>query len=288
MVSRWLRSWHVFGVRAIDRSPARLARHEAAGPDHRGTGTPWKRAHGCDRGASPMSEVNALATVGHFGPRTVAALYVATGGVYFGLPDVDPWDEARDARRYAGPWPVVAHPPCDRWGKFATGGMYRPGTKIRGDDGGCFASAIAAVRSYSGVLEHPQGSSAWAAFSLNKPPVGGGWVPAGDGVGWTCVVEQGHYGHLARKPTLLYAVGVHLPELRWGPAPETWRSDPTRSERWRRRAEKDGVCVLLSRKQRAETPRAFRDVLLELARSARGETSPFSDTGRSVTRTQDP
>lgn len=27
---------------------------------------------------------------------TVAALYVETGGVYFGLTDVDPWDEARD------------------------------------------------------------------------------------------------------------------------------------------------------------------------------------------------
>ena len=38
----------------------------------------------------------------------VAALYVAKGGAYYGLPDVDPWDEARDARLYAGPWPVVA------------------------------------------------------------------------------------------------------------------------------------------------------------------------------------
>lgn len=27
----------------------------------------------------------------------IAALYVAEGGCYFGLPDVDPWDEARDA-----------------------------------------------------------------------------------------------------------------------------------------------------------------------------------------------
>jgi hypothetical protein len=28
---------------------------------------------------------------------TVAALYVQTDGVYYGLPDVDPWDEQRDA-----------------------------------------------------------------------------------------------------------------------------------------------------------------------------------------------
>ncbi len=33
----------------------------------------------------------------------VAALYVQRGGVYWDLPDVDPWDEERDARRYAGP-----------------------------------------------------------------------------------------------------------------------------------------------------------------------------------------
>lgn len=38
----------------------------------------------------------------------IAALFVQRGGVYFGLDDVDPWDESRDARRYAGPYPVVA------------------------------------------------------------------------------------------------------------------------------------------------------------------------------------
>jgi len=27
----------------------------------------------------------------------IAALFVETNGVYFGLPDVDPWDERRDA-----------------------------------------------------------------------------------------------------------------------------------------------------------------------------------------------
>ena len=33
---------------------------------------------------------------------TVAALFVQTGGCYFGLPDVDPWDESRDARPRGG------------------------------------------------------------------------------------------------------------------------------------------------------------------------------------------
>ena len=43
--------------------------------------------------------------------RMIAALYVEKDGVYSGLQGVDPWDEARDARLYAGPRPVVAHPP---------------------------------------------------------------------------------------------------------------------------------------------------------------------------------
>ena len=33
----------------------------------------------------------------------IAALYVETDGCYFGIPGVDPWDQARDARKYTGP-----------------------------------------------------------------------------------------------------------------------------------------------------------------------------------------
>lgn len=36
----------------------------------------------------------------------IAALYVETQGGYFDLPNVDPWDEARDARTYPGPHPM--------------------------------------------------------------------------------------------------------------------------------------------------------------------------------------
>ncbi len=105
----------------------------------------------------------------------VAALYVQTAGCYFGVPDVDPWDIERDARKYAGPHPVVAHPPCERWSKLSgfVEHVY-PGRFKRGDDGGCFASALASVRAHGGVLEHPEGSAAWNAHGLIRPPRWGG------------------------------------------------------------------------------------------------------------------
>lgn len=85
---------------------------------------------------------------------TVAALFVDPKGCYAGLPDVELWDEARDARLYDGPHPVVAHPPCSTWCQLASVNEKRYGHAI-GDDGGCFASALDAVRTWGGVLEHP-------------------------------------------------------------------------------------------------------------------------------------
>ena len=130
---------------------------------------------------------------------TVAALYVQTGGSYYGDPDVDCWDEARDARLYAGPHPVVAHPPCSRWCRLAGLVEARWGHK-KGDDGGCFKAVLASVREWGGVLEHPAYSDAWAAFDLPTPSRSGGWQRGMCG-GWSCHVEQGRYGHVAKKAT---------------------------------------------------------------------------------------
>src|SRR3954471_9253930 len=104
----------------------------------------------------------------------IAALFVAPDGCYTGLPDVDPWDEQRDARLYAGPHPVVAHPPCARWSRVAGFTEARFGLK-RGEDAGCFKSALQSVRTYGGVLEHPAHSDAWKVFHLPKPNVREGW-----------------------------------------------------------------------------------------------------------------
>jgi hypothetical protein len=198
---------------------------------------------------------------------TIAALFVAKRGAYWGLPDVDPWDVKRDARMYAGPWPVVAHPPCTRWCRLAGLVEARWGHR-RGEDGGCFAAALAAVRRWGGVLEHPAYSDAWVAFGLNAPPTGGGWVNADLSGGWTCYVEQGRYGHAAKKATWLYACGVSsLPSLRWGVSPDcessalvSWCGNRVRSGEVRPR---------VGKARAAATPPAFRDLLLTIARSAR-------------------
>ena len=206
----------------------------------------------------------------------VAALFVETGGAYFGLGGVDPWDEARDARLYAGPWPVVAHPPCQRWGKLWAGQplfIKRTGIrKVKGDDGGCFASALEAVRKFGGVLEHPWQSHAWPHFNLNVPPRSGGWIAADFFGGWTCCVEQGRYGHYARKPTLIYAVGCDLPELDWGIGEP--RLDPAVVERMGlKRAKRLGEVGArgggTDSTPRIHTPEPFRNLLISIARSAR-------------------
>ena len=145
----------------------------------------------------------------------LAALYVEAEGTYYNLPGVTTWDEARDARLYTGPHPVVAHPPCQRWGRFWHGSTAKPHQYRLGEDGGCFAAALTAVRNYGGVLEHPAHSKAWDYFGLVRPKAGRGWTRADDFGGWTCQVEQGHYGHMSRKATWLYAVGTDRPELNW-------------------------------------------------------------------------
>ena len=200
----------------------------------------------------------------------IAALYVETGGCYFGLEGVDPWDEARDARLYRGPWPVVAHPPCQRWGRFWHGSTRKPHQFRRGEDGGCFASALTSVRNHGGVLEHPAGSSAWPYFGLRQPRAGEGWTKADEFGGWTCQVDQRHYGHTAPKPTALYAVGVDLPELDWS------KSDRT-PPRWmverygEAKARKIGQVAMIGGKDKTKirnaTPPAFRDLLLTVAHS---------------------
>jgi hypothetical protein len=217
-----------------------------------------------------MTQQNASDPLRDISKIKVAALFVERGGVYWDLEICDPWDEARDARNYAGPYPVVAHPPCQRWGRFWHGSPRKPHQFNLGEDDGCFAAALAAVRAWGGVIEHPADSHAWVHFGLRPPPRSGGWHTADFEGGWTCYVEQGFYGARARKPTWLYACRVAIPALRWGRGAQ--RLDPVMVERHGYEyARRKGIVSMIGGKDkqkiRNRTPLEFRDLLLALARS---------------------
>ena len=239
---------------------------------------------------------------------TVAALFVDPRGIYPELLGAEAcWPESRDARKYAGPHPVVAHPPCNLWVNMAAQnyarakatkpcptcdgrgaffvrrgaggqGITRCGTcdgecRVRrepnravvlrawypgGTDGGCFAAALAAVRRYGGVLEHPAGSHAWRL--TGAPPPVSGWNGNGRGE-WVCEVWQSAYGHKARKRTWLLYCGKRPPfALRWAREPGThqigWfdRKKPT-----------------LQKREASATPEPFARELIRLAEWSRGE-----------------
>ena len=188
--------------------------------------------------------------------RTVAALYVDPRGPYPKMPGVECWDEARDARLYAGPHPVVAHPPCGPWGRLAR--MCRRQPRELAPIG------VQQVRRWGGVLEHPAGSRLWTECGLPLP----GELPDAWG-GVTIEVNQVDWGHVAEKRTWLYLVGCR----------------PARYPRMPRRKATHWVCgsrvprksggvrpahmLVCSSQQRRRTPPAFAEFLVELARKCR-------------------
>lgn len=190
----------------------------------------------------------------------VAALYIDERGPYVGLPDVEVWDMARDARLYDGPWPVVAHPPCGAWGRLKR--------QHRAKDADCAPRAVAQVQRWGGVLEHPAHSSLWSFAGLPLP----GQEPDEHG-GITLEVDQVHWGHVARKRTWLYGVGVDW-SLVVPPFPKRKPTHWVSGHRYGGKPERHSDAVppgikICSSQQRRRTPPAFRDLLLDLARSVR-------------------
>lgn len=192
--------------------------------------------------------------------KTVAALFVDSRGPYASMPGVECWDEVRDARKYGGPHPVVAHPPCQLWTNFAALNFKRWGGEHNrpGNDGGCFASALANVRRYGGVLEHPAYSKAWESHGLRAPLSHGVWFAHAPGE-WVCQVMQSAYGHLAQKKTWLFFVSDRAP------ADADWSQPPGSHQcGWF-----DRIKPTLSKRAASLTPQPFADFLVSLARGAR-------------------
>lgn len=189
---------------------------------------------------------------------TVSALYVDPRGPYPTLV-VDWWDETRDATKYAGPNPIVAHPPCGPWGNL------RHLSHGHGRD--LAPVAVEQVRRWGGVLEHPSGSALWDHCGLPRP----GELPDAFG-GRTVEVCQCDWGHVARKRTWLYMVGVANSALTCPPSrePTHWVSGGRNLNR--RGGRSAGGVVppgikVCSAQQRRRTPIPFARYLISLAAS---------------------
>jgi hypothetical protein len=126
----------------------------------------------------------------------IAALFIRADSIYKTMPNVDAWDIERDARKWPGGCPVVAHPPCRAWGRLAHMANPRP------DEKDLARWAVRQVRRWGGVLEHPNGSTLWGDQELPKPG------QSDEHGGWTLGIHQDWWGHRAEKATLLYIKGV--------------------------------------------------------------------------------
>lgn len=173
---------------------------------------------------------------------TVAALFVRRDSIYKTFPGVDCFDIERDARTWAGGAGVVAHPPCRAFGRLRTF------AKPRVDEKHLAYFAVAAVRKFGGVLEHPASSTLWAEQMLPRP---GGSSQQFDAFGgWTLCVDQSWFGHTSQKRTWVYIVG-----LQPGDTPRI----PLRLGRVH------GKVETMSKAAREETPPAFAAWLVEVA-----------------------
>ena len=186
------------------------------------------------------------------GSVMVAVLFARHDSVYKSIPGCDVWDIKRDARLWPGGSPVVVHPPCRAWGRLRTFAKPRP------DEKDLARWAVAQVRRWGGVLEHPAGSTLWA--DQNLPLHGEGRDEHG---GWTLAAPQKWWGHKAEKATWFYIVGCVPSEIPMLPL-----------------VLGDALYVVQSRKrhdhrphitkaEREHTPEALARWLVELARRCR-------------------
>lgn len=186
----------------------------------------------------------------------VSALYVDRLGPYPKLV-ADWWDAERDARNYAGPLPVVAHPPCRNWSSLRH--------LAKGDDRDCGIRAVEQVREFGGVLEQPAGSKLWEHCGLPMTSVD-------SETSFSLEVSQVSWGHVARKRTWLWIHGVRrslvVPTIRTGGTPTHWCSGGRTKSSRRGSPVPPGIKVC-SAQQRRRTPLAFAEWLLSLAAQAR-------------------
>ena len=184
----------------------------------------------------------------------VAVLFARQDSIYKAISGCDVWDIDRDARRWSGGGPVVAHPPCRAWGRLRAFANPRP------DEKGLAQWAIAQIQQFGGVLEHPAGSTLWVDQDLPPP----GASPDRHG-GWTFAAPQKWWGHKAEKATWFYIVGCAPADL---PTIPFVLGDATHVVQTRKRSDHRPH---ITKAEREHTPEALALWLVELARRCRVE-----------------
>lgn len=135
--------------------------------------------------------------------NNIAVLFARPDSVYKSIPGCDVWDAERDALKWPGGAALVAHPPCRAWGRLRAFANTRPGEKHLA------LWAVAQVRQWGGVLEHPFKSTLWLASEPPLPLPG----EIDEFGGWTLALPQLWFGHAAEKATCFYIVGLDPGEL---------------------------------------------------------------------------
>jgi hypothetical protein len=179
----------------------------------------------------------------------ISILFVAKNSVYKTMTDsvgepLDYWDEERDAMRWPGGNSIVAHPPCRLFCQL----RHMSTAPMKEKRLAYFA--VAKVRKWGGVLEHPAMTTLWKESGLPTPGSSDRW-------GVSIAVNQWWFGFPARKTTWLYICGaesIPMIPLKIGEPEFTVSFDKGQSKRG-----------LTTYKQRSATPPAFARWLVETA-----------------------
>ena len=127
----------------------------------------------------------------------IPVLFTAHNSFYNDIDIFDCYDEKRNAFSYTGRSPLIAHPPCrlfSRLRKFSTAAI---------KEKQCAFFALARIRQFGGILEHPRSSTLWldGNFKLDgSVDEYGGFLRS---------VNLSWFGFPAQKKTMLYFVGIN-------------------------------------------------------------------------------
>lgn len=129
------------------------------------------------------------------------ALFVRKDSAYKKRLNWDVYDVDRNALNFNQNTPVVCHPPCRKWGKLA-----HMATKAKPQEKQLALWCIKKIRQNKGILEHPNGSKLF-----------GNYIPDTGEIdkygGFTILIDQYDFGHVAHKKTKLYICGINKNDL---------------------------------------------------------------------------